>query len=103
MYVKSDTLLLPGVSENFRNICLEIYELNIAKFSSVPGLAWQAALKKAKVKLGLLTDMDMLLMVQKGMRGGICHSIYQYGKTNNEYVKDYDKNKDVIYLILRCK
>ena len=84
--------MLPGVSENFRNICLEIYELNIVKLSSVPGLVWQAALKKAKVKLYLLTDMDMLLMVQKGMRGGICYSIYQYGKTN-----------DVIYLILGCK
>ena len=84
--------MLPGVSENFRNICLEIYELNIVKLSSVPGLVWQAALKKAKVKLYLLTDMDMLLMVQKCMRGGICYSIYQYGKTN-----------DVIYLILGCK
>ena len=45
----------------------------------------------------------MLLMVQKGMRRGICHSIYQYGKTNNKYMKDYDKNKDAIYPILGCE
>ena len=76
MYVQSDTLLLADVFENFRNMCLEIYELDPAKFLSVPGLAWQAAFKKAKVKLNVLTDIDMLLMVEKGIRGGICHSIY---------------------------
>ena len=49
--------------------------------------------KKDKVKLDLLIDIDMLLMVEKGKRGGICHSIYWYGKANNKYIKDYDKNK----------
>ena len=63
---------------------LEIYKLNPAKFLSAPGLAWQAALKKTKVKLDLLTDIDMLLMVEKGIRGQICHSIYRYGKANNK-------------------
>ena len=57
-------------------MCLEINELDPAKFLSVPGLAWQAALKKTKVKLDLLTDIDTLMMVEKGIRGGICHSIY---------------------------
>ena len=76
MYVQSDTLLLADVFENFRNMCLEIYKLDPAKFLSAPGLAWQAALKKTKVKLDLLTDIDMLLMVEKGIRGGIYHSIY---------------------------
>ena len=65
MYVRSDTLLLADVFENFKNMCLEIYELDPAKFLSVPGLAWQAALKKTKLKLDLLTDIDMLLMVKK--------------------------------------
>ena len=67
MYVQRDTLLLTNVSENFRNMCLEIYELDPAKKFSAPGLAWQAALKKTKVKLGLLTDIDMLLMVEKSI------------------------------------
>ena len=58
LYVQSDTLLLADVFENFRNICLEIYELDQAKFLSAPGLTWQATLKKTKVKLDLLTDMD---------------------------------------------
>ena len=67
LYVQSDTLLLADVFENFRNMCLEIYELDPAKFLSAPGLAWQAALKKTKVKLDLLTDIDMLLTVEKGI------------------------------------
>ena len=50
------------------------------------------------MKVDLLTDIDMLLMVGKGIRGGICHSIYQYAKANKKYIKDYDKNKELSYL-----
>ena len=98
MYVQSDTLLSADVFENFRNMYLKIYERDPAKFYSVPGLEWQAALKKTKVNLDLLTNIDMLLMVGKGIRGEICHSIYRYTKTNNKYIKDYDKNKELSYL-----
>ena len=69
MYVQSDTLLLADVFGNFRNMCLEIYEVDPAKFLLAPGLAWQATLKKKKMKLDLLTDIDMLLMIEKGIRG----------------------------------
>ena len=65
------------VFENVRNICLKIYKLDHEKFLSAPGLAWQVALK-SKVKLDLLSDIDILLMVEKCIRRGICHSIYQY-------------------------
>ena len=59
---------------------------------SAPGLlAWQ---KKTEVKLELLTDIDMLLMVEKRVRGGICHPIHEYAKANNKYMKDYDENKE---------
>ena len=75
LYVQSDTLLLADVLENFRNMCLKIYELDPAKFLSAPGLVWQVALINTKVKLYILTDTDMMLMVEKGIRGGICHSI----------------------------
>ena len=68
--------MLNYVFENFWNMCLEIYELDPAHFLSASVLAWQATLKKAKVKLDHLTDIDMLLMVGKGIRGGIYHSIY---------------------------
>ena len=59
-----------------RNMCLKIYKVDPEKFLSAPGLAWQASLKKTKIKLDLLTDIEMLLMVEKGVRGGIYHSIY---------------------------
>ena len=59
----------------FGNIFLKIYELGPARFLTAPGLAWQAALKKTKVKQDLMTDIDMLLMAEKGIRGRICHSI----------------------------
>ena len=75
-----------------------MYELDPGKSLSILGLAWQAALKKTKVKLDLLTDIDMLLMVEKGIRGGICHSIYRYAKANNKYMKDYDENKESSYI-----
>ena len=65
LYVQSDTLLLEDVFENFKNKCSEIYEIDPAHFLSAPGLAWQACLKKTGIRLGLLTDVDMLLMVEK--------------------------------------
>ena len=76
MYVQSDTLLLADLFENFRNMCIDIYELDTAKFLSAPGLAWQATLKNTQVKLDLLTDFDMLLMVERDIRGGICNLIH---------------------------
>ena len=69
--IQSNTLLLADVFENFRNMCLKIYELDPAKKVLTHGLAWQGDLKKTKVKLDLLTDIDILLMVEKGIREGI--------------------------------
>ena len=92
LYVKSDTLLPADVFENFRNNCIEIYELYPAHVLSATRLAWQACLKKTGVKLELLTDIIMLLMVEKGIKGGICQAIHRYAKANNKYMKSYDKN-----------
>ena len=94
LYVQIDTLLLAYVFENFRNKCIEIYELGPAHFLFAPRLAWQACLRKTEVKLELLTNGDMLLMVEKEIRGGICHAIHRYAKANNKYMKKYDKNKE---------
>ena len=85
LYVQSDTLLLADVFENFRNMFIEVYELDPVHFLSSPGLAWQACLKETNVKLELITDLDMLLMVEKGIRGGIRHAIHRYAKSNNKY------------------
>ena len=92
LYVQCDTLLLADVFENFRDKCIEIYGLDPAHFLSAPGLAWQACLKRDGVNLELLTDIDMLLMVEKGIRGAICQPISRYAKANNKYMKSYDKN-----------
>ena len=98
LYIRSDTLLLADIFENFRQSCLKNYELDPAHFVSLPGLAWQACLKKTNVELELLTDYDMLLMVEEGIRGGICHAMQRYAKANNKYVKDYDKKKKPSYI-----
>ena len=97
LYVQSDTTLLADVFENFRDKCIEIYELDSAHFLSAPGLAWQACLKKTKVGLELLTD-DMLIMFQEGTRAGICQATYRYAKANNKYMKNYDRNTESSFL-----
>ena len=98
LYVQGDTLLLADVFENFRNTCLKVYELDPAHFLSLPGLAWQVCLKKTNIKLELLTDYDLLLMVEEGIRGGICHSIHRHAKANNKYMKNYNENKESSYI-----
>ena len=70
LYLKTDILLLDDIFENFRKMCLDIYQLDSTRFLLPPGLAWQAALKKTKIELQLLTDFDMLLIVEKGLEGG---------------------------------
>ena len=73
LYLKSDVLLLADVFENFRKICLEHYKLDPCHYYTAPGLAWDACLKKTEQKLQLLTDYDMLMMFEKGIRGGMTH------------------------------
>ena len=98
LYVQSNTLLVADVFDNFRNMCLEIYDLDPAKFLSALGLAWEAALQKTRVKLDLSTDINILLMLGKSISGGICHSVYQYAKANNKCMNDYDENKESSYI-----
>ena len=94
----SDTLLLADVFENFRDMCIKEYELDPPHFLSLPGLAWQACLKKTNIELELLIDYDMLLMMEEGIRGGICHSIHRYVKANNKYMKNYNNNEESSYI-----
>ena len=95
--------MLADVHENFRNICFEKCQLDPTYFVSAPGLAWQACLKKTGVKLKLITDYDMILMIEKGIRGGICQATHRYAKANNKYLKNYDKNIGSSYRISRRK
>ena len=80
--------MLADVFENFRNMCIKVYELDPAHCLSAAGLAWQACLKKTEVELELITDSDMLLMVEKQIRGGVCHAILRCAIANNKYMKD---------------
>ena len=98
LYVQSNTLFLNGVFENFKNVCFEICEPDPVNFLPAPGLAWQLALKNTKVKLDLLTGVNILLMVEIRIRVGICDTIHRYAKTNNKYMKSCDKNKASSYL-----
>ena len=99
LYAQSNTLLLADVFENFREKCNKIYELDPVYFVSAPGLVWQACLKRTGVKLELLlTNYDMLLMVENGIRGGIFQATHRYAKANNRYMNNYDKNIESSYL-----
>ena len=97
LYIQTDTFLPADVFEKFRYKCIEIYELDPSYFYSAPGLVWQAYLKIRDVKLELLTDYDMLLIVEKGIRGWICQSAYRYAKANNKYTKNYDKKIESLH------
>ena len=88
MYVQNDTLFLADIFENFWNIYLKIYKLDPVKFLSAPALAWQAA----------LAHYQYVIKVEKGIRSGICHSVYWYTKAKNKYMKDYNKNKESLYI-----
>ena len=99
LYVQCDTLLHADVFENFRDKCIEIYELDPAHFLSAPGLAWKACLKKTKLELELLANIDMLLMVEKGIRGGIYQAIHRHAKASNNCKKNYNKGIISPYLM----
>ena len=99
IYNMSDVLILADVFENFRDVCNENYGIDPAHHYTAPGLAWDAALKMTKIELELLSDYEMLLMIQKGIRGGISMISNRYGVANNKYMNEmYDKSKESTYI-----
>ena len=98
LYLETDVLLLTDIFENFRDNCMKNYHLDPAWYFTAPGLAYDAALKMTKVNLELLSDPDMLLLFEQGIRGGVSMITHRHGKANNPYVKGYDKAQPTKYL-----
>ena len=112
LHLKSDELLLAEGFENFIKMCLKLYHLDPVNVHPAVWLVLRAAWKKTEVKLELLTDIDMLLMVEKGIRGVICDAVNQHAKANSKRMKDYDKKvknhyilnigMSIIYMVGQC-
>ena len=95
----SDTSLLADVFENLRNKCLAVDNLDPVYYVSAPALSWQSGLKMTGKTLELLSDENILLLLENGIRGGICNAISKYAKANNKYMKNNDSNKESTYLM----
>src|SRR5688572_6526149 len=93
LYNVSDVLLLADVFENFRDVCMSNYGLDPAWYFTSPGLAWDAALKITKVQLELMSDYNMLLMIKRGLRGGVSTISNRYARANNKYMPSFDDSE----------
>lgn len=101
IYLRTDVLLLADVFEAFRTTSMTHYGLDPAHYFSAPGMSWDALLETTKVQLELLTDIDMHLFMEKGLRGGVCMVSKRFAKANNPQCPDYDSTKPnswIIYL-----
>ena len=98
LYLKSDVLLLADVFENFRETCFQYYKLDPAHFYSAPGLSWNACLKMTGIELELISDVDMYLMIEKGLRGGMSVITHRKAVSNNKYMSSYDPDKSSKYI-----
>ena len=98
LYVVLDSMWLAEVFENFRKVCQDKYGVDPVHCYSAPGLSWDALLKKTGVELDLLTDLDMHLFIERGMRGGISMVSKRYAKANNTLVEGCNPAEPINYL-----
>ena len=99
LYLRTDVVVLANVFEAYRDTCLKHYKLDPAHFYTSPWLARRTCLKRTGIRLELLTDPDMLLMFERGIRGGITQAVHKYALANNKYMGDkFNPNEDTTYL-----
>ena len=98
LYLKTDVLLLVYVFEKFINTCLEYYGLDPCLYFMSPGLSWDVMLKMIGTELELISDIDMHLFIEIGMRGGISYIAKRFSKANNKYIQSYDDKKPNKYI-----
>ena len=102
LYLKTDVLLLADAFEKFINTCFDYYELDPCHYFSSSGFSWDAMLKMTGMELELISDIDMHLSIEKGMRGGISYIAKGHSKANNKYMKcyeAYEENKFIVQSI----
>ncbi|KYN11372.1 hypothetical protein ALC57_16475 [Trachymyrmex cornetzi] len=101
LYLKTNVLLLADVFENFRDTCIESYRLDPAYYYTLPGYTWDAMLKYTGIRFELLTDIDMVMFVERGVRGGLSQCSHRYAQANNKYnVSSYNPSEPSTYLIM---
>ena len=97
-YLKKVVLLLADVSKKFIGTCLKFCKLDPCHYFSSPGLSWNTMLKMTGVKLENFFEIDIYLLIEKGLTGRICYIAKRYSKTKNKYVKNYDLANLSIYI-----
>ncbi|KAJ8974519.1 hypothetical protein NQ317_000322 [Molorchus minor] len=99
LYMKTDIMLLTSVFETFRETCHKTYKIDPGRHFTLPGYTWDCMLKYTGCKLETLQDVDMLMFIERGIRGGISQCCNRFSQANNKYLDDYDSNKPSTYLM----
>lgn len=98
MYLNTDILLLAEVFECFRSLCLNSYQLDAANYITAPSLGWDALLKISGVNLELLTDINMLLFVERGFRSELSNCVHLHAKANNKFMENFVPEDENVFL-----